>query len=342
MNKLLYIIGNGFDIHHGIRSDYQSFKEYLIEKDSALVDELELFFDSPDIWGDFENNLAYLSRERLLEYADLFLKDLDQDADDFLAADYLMALGHVHDSISACTATLRYRFHKWIRSLYLPKGHKRFMIEIEQNATFINFNYTDTLEVLYQIPNSDIAYLHGCKNDSHHDLVLGHGGDPERNFDEWFHKNKNKRRFRHNIKNKRGKYYANDGLTYLAYFLENEEKGNWITPLRYYAVDQLVGRIEEYYKISKKKFDDVLLKFQHVFLKLETIENIVVLGHSFHKVDYPYFEKILGSVSNPEKLEWHISYYSESDLVRINRFLSECKISISKINLFMLADRQVV
>ncbi|MDD4721079.1 MAG: hypothetical protein PHQ88_09555 [Bacteroides sp.] len=57
--------------------------------------------------------------------------------------------------------------------------------------------------------------------------------------------NKNRRRYRHNLKDKRGKYFPNDKLVYLAFFLKDETKGNWRNPIRYYAVDHIEHRLKE-------------------------------------------------------------------------------------------------
>lgn len=37
----LYIIGNGFDLHHGILSSYRDYRKYLLLKHSDLVREYE-------------------------------------------------------------------------------------------------------------------------------------------------------------------------------------------------------------------------------------------------------------------------------------------------------------
>ena len=46
--KSLYIIGNGFDIHHGIKSRYSDYREWLKEYDFDLYDKLCRLYDSID------------------------------------------------------------------------------------------------------------------------------------------------------------------------------------------------------------------------------------------------------------------------------------------------------
>ena len=66
-SKKLYIIGNGFDIQHGLKSRYWDFKEYLDIKDRNLVDKLEEYFGADALWSDFEETLAYLDTEQIIE-----------------------------------------------------------------------------------------------------------------------------------------------------------------------------------------------------------------------------------------------------------------------------------
>ena len=59
----LYIIGNGFDLHHGLKSRYWDFKLYLENKDKDLLEKLEEYFSSDSLWSDFEGTLEYLNTE---------------------------------------------------------------------------------------------------------------------------------------------------------------------------------------------------------------------------------------------------------------------------------------
>ncbi|TOO33607.1 AbiH family protein, partial [Vibrio parahaemolyticus] len=43
MPDTLYIIGNGFDLHHGMQTSYESFKLYLQRKHQFVFDTVEKF-----------------------------------------------------------------------------------------------------------------------------------------------------------------------------------------------------------------------------------------------------------------------------------------------------------
>ena len=106
-----------------------------------------------------------------------------------------------------------------------------------------------------------ILYIHGCRKDKLGSLVLGHNGNDGELFDRWYHKNKNRKRNRAVQKDKRGRFFLNDKLVYLAYFLEDETKGNWRLTTRYYIVQEAVERFESYYESNYK--DASLIIKQH-------------------------------------------------------------------------------
>ena len=53
-----YIIGNGFDLMHGVKSSYYAFRDSL-GKQNSLRNILESYLTPEDIWADFENALAH-------------------------------------------------------------------------------------------------------------------------------------------------------------------------------------------------------------------------------------------------------------------------------------------
>ena len=71
MTDKLYIIGNGFDLHHGLRTSYANFRDDYIKKKSSVLwnDLLDIYGDTPQNdnlwWKDFENMLGKVDYESL-------------------------------------------------------------------------------------------------------------------------------------------------------------------------------------------------------------------------------------------------------------------------------------
>jgi Bacteriophage abortive infection AbiH len=162
MSDILYIIGNGFDLHHGIPSAYSAFGRYLAERDRATAEFVaRYFYVNSDFWSEFEERLASFDSDKLVEDAAQFL--VPYSADDWSDAyhhDYQYEIGRV---VSALTETMRARFAEWVRQLPIPNpaaiGAVR--LSIDATATFLNFNYTSSLQRLYAVPDAQILHIHG-------------------------------------------------------------------------------------------------------------------------------------------------------------------------------------
>lgn len=354
----LYVIGNGFDRYHGAKSTYWDFRGYLIRHDDFALKMFELFFGPRSmmnnfksikdyllclqygralpaprntwackcLWNDFERYLGELNRERVFDFMDEELSELDEEEDGFYT-NFDALIGWVSDIVKECSVEMQYHFHRWINTVHYEKGFRKKMLLLDGNAAFLNFNYTLFLETEYGIPREQIVYIHGERRQKFGKLVLGHRAEnAEAAFDEWIHKNRNKRRYRPNLKGKNGRYFANDKLVYLAFFAEDEAKGRWRLPVRYYAADLIEERLEDYYKENVKRCGEIIDRNLEFFKSLRELQEITVLGHSLGDVDLPYFRAILDHVVAPEDLKWKFSYHTDADKCRIKRFCRQLKI----------------
>lgn len=235
---------------------------------------------------------------------------------------------------------MQYQFHRWINTIHYKKGFRKNMLYLDPNAAYLNFNYTLFLETEYNISREHILYIHGDRRQKFGSLVLGHNvEDNEVAFDEWVHKHKNRRRYRPNLKDKKGKYFANDKLVYLAFFLKDMKKGNWKNPIRYYAVDHIEERLENYYAKNIKHSNDIIDHNLGFFESLNDLKEITLLGHSLGDVDFPYFKAIVENVRNVDDLIWNFSYYSDNDIKNIRRFCRHLNIPQGKnVRHFKMSD----
>jgi len=332
----LYIIGNGFDIMHGVSSDYYNFRDF-IGRNDILRHTMEAYIRQNDVWGDIEDSLAYLDRELMLETLDDWLADFgvpDEDDDNFSAADFFAAQDIATIQVDLLTQELPKRFRKWINTLKPLNLSKPLDDIIKLDAHYITFNYTEFLETIYGVPKGNILYIHGDRRDNYKQVILGHGHDIEKVFEEWYQTNKNRKKFQPRLPGRKGYFYSNDNPVYLGYFLEDESKGNWKNQMRYDAINNTVRIIEEYYENSAKKTSEIIAGNQLYFKSLESIKRIVAIGHSLSSVDYPYFKEVINNNSNSSKMKWFISWYSADDLNRITKFVSEMQISTENVKLF--------
>ena len=65
-DDVLYVIGNGFDFHHGVKRSYNSFCHWLRRHHIELFYRLERLCRVDFLWCEFERALGYVSREEFL------------------------------------------------------------------------------------------------------------------------------------------------------------------------------------------------------------------------------------------------------------------------------------
>ena len=68
---------------------------------------------------------------------------------------------------------LQYCFEKWVEDFQLIIPAKNIVKIEKENSYFINFNYTDVLERLYEIPDNRVLHIHG-RASKHERLIFGH------------------------------------------------------------------------------------------------------------------------------------------------------------------------
>ena len=370
--KHLYVIGNGFDRYHGAESGYMSFRRYLYRRSPETVGYFDLYFgprslersfstplgwfwcmqpyeyrhneyglrypvstwSRSNLWRDFETYLSELNREKVFDLLDMQLPRVDEDDDGFSYAQFYEPLDEITNAVTSCTFEMKYHFHRWINTLHYAKGFRKKMLNLDKDAIFLNFNYTLFLESEYGIPAEQICYIHGCRKDKFGSLVLGHHSDDQQSFERWKHKNQNRRRYRHVQKDKKGRYFKNDKLAYLAFFHENDWTGNWRLPIRYYAVEAAEERLEKYYDANFKNTRRIINAHMGFFDSLSSVDEVTIIGCSLGAVDMDYYKSLRTSVKNNAK--WNFSYHSSEDQKRIGKFCKELSINSGCINTFKM------
>ncbi|ENA4203435.1 hypothetical protein ABGO32_004809, partial [Escherichia coli] len=75
----LYIIGNGFDMRHGLPTGYKHFKSYVEKNDQDLYDAIEEYIPAGDEWNELENALGEIDYELILQNSEIFLASYNTD-----------------------------------------------------------------------------------------------------------------------------------------------------------------------------------------------------------------------------------------------------------------------
>lgn len=304
-NKVLFIIGNGFDLMHGVPSNYYNFRDSM-GLHNELRNALEIYIRKEDLWADFEESLAHLDDEAMLGTVDDWMDTFDvkdEYDDDFSAADFFMAAETATAPALTIIRELPKRFKKWVCTLKPTISGNPLERIINAESTFINFNYTEFLETIYGVPKKNVWYIHGDRRNKKKELILGHA--PGAGLEE-----------DNNPSGRRSNRSRMKSQT--AYDL-HETAG-------YYLGD--------YYTSTTKKSGDVIKANKHRFENLSEVEQVVVIGHSLSAVDYPYFKEFIKHNKNAMNMRWYVSWHSMDGLRKITKFVSEMNLSNSKVEVF--------
>lgn len=282
MSKRLYIIGNGFDIAHNLPTNYNpDFKKI------AGKYENENFWKiyqsrKPDIWADFETLLGcpdFNSLEKLFDgYAPDYLSDSESDRNGIILQ--VDMNGHLMPAL--------YKFAKQAECSLKNTNRERSIERILDNEAFyITFNYTHTLEKIYDISCEHVLHVHGEVGKDN--LLMG---------------------------------YPKGKFTPEKYFYDVRQKGRG--PYAKLEIQDYIDEIEDYY--IRTAYDELLDKCKSFYKDIKVdlvnsfldkaksqIEEIIVYGHSC-EIDFDYFDAIN---KRYPKAKWlfYVASYNQQDSV---------------------------
>ena len=296
MVKSLYILGNGFDIHHGINSKYSDYHEWLEKNDNGTYEKLCAIYDTCAYkwWNNFEQSLSKVSFDYISitssENTPVYGSDGFSDADNHRAA------FQVELDMENLLNLVKLSLEKWVNGLNRANKGKLRLAD-KENSFFITFNYTRTLEEVYNIPKAQICHIHGCISEG--DLIVGHNKTSEEIYKVLKGKEK----------------LPPKGLT-------DAELEEWMECFTDDLTTQdVIDASSAYAGRMKKNVRGIIAQHQKLFETFKDVEKIYVLGFSFSPIDVPYIEEILKYIDK-EKVIWVVSSYSYSDNVAIGDFIN--------------------
>lgn len=274
----LFIIGNGFDLGHGLHTKYEDFRNYLMMKNPSVVDTLQTMFwgAQNELWSDFETNLGKLDgttiNEEIFSRRQEFNNEFDYDALDddhitrFLESEYYNPLMKLNKLVK-----------DWISTVDV--SNLDFILEyanlLNSDAEYVNFNYTLTLEKVYGIPKTHVFHIHGSVDD---EPVMGHSKEDE-----------------------------------LLESSKRDNTGNELDAMFHESFDRL---FRNFYDVSTKDTEYFLREMEYFVLPYaEDTSSITVIGHSLGRADLPYFRKL---VEMFPKVNWTFSYHNDADLCHLH------------------------
>lgn len=257
----LFIIGNGFDLHHGMRTSYDDFRTFVAVNHPREYLEIEKTFNHPprfDLWTDFEKCLEL---EAAKDPSKFYRKGMTVEEADAIVRPYKNLIEYLEVWID-----------KMEYKSIAPKDYIKEAIAPEDK--FLSFNYTFTLESLYVPEESwkDICHIHGTPGNA---IEAGHDIPPE-----------NMLPFKDHLRavgdRLEDSYIISDGAS-------KEE-----------VEDDLVKRrLDEVPTTFYKNTARLISKNDKFFNSIDKIDSINILGWSVNEIDEPYLNEILKRTDAP-------------------------------------------
>jgi hypothetical protein len=291
MLSRLVIIGNGFDLAHGLKTRYSDFMKYLCTYEAPpkvicdrficlnsvspqdhqkhhFYDAISKYIPEQDLWCSFEEALGYLDYEQIQE--DNFSWMLDYGDDNWKDSANHDFQYMIYEELAFAENISSY-FLDWISYINTNVPPIISLPEVfNQNSLFLNFNYTDTLEKVYNIPLSNILYIHGKA--LHQDkLILGH----------------------------------HDAKLFQSTFREYPEED--------FRLQEAKKIIKDYFRKTYKDTSSIISHHQAFFHSLSGVSEIYIFGHSLSEIDFEYFLEI--KKRTLQNAQWYISYHDDQKRV---------------------------
>lgn len=160
-SKVLYILGNGFDLAHKLPTSYKDFRKFC-----SFKAELERICPLESDWSNFEESLGEVNPEEAYNEATSHLSSFNYEFREVYqredAVDY---------EVLTPLRELRGEFLRWLESVSLSGACKEY--ELSSNSLYLTFNYTYLLEQVYGVSANRVCHIHGALG-SVDSLVVGH------------------------------------------------------------------------------------------------------------------------------------------------------------------------
>lgn len=319
----LNVIGNGFDLYHGLPCSYYYFGCYLINSNPSFYEQISKLYgfkfgingrSYPDFeydyavedvfWSEFEKHLGNILEDAIIDTHnyDLGLEineyDIPMDEDE-VAEDIKKAFVHwIKDSVDT------EENYKIIKA-YINKTKKNtYNLGFGKKDWFLVFNYTHVLQNIYKINDNAIEYVHGeCTGSEDDELIVGHGNDD---------------RINELIKK------IEDFESRSLYQSERTEQ------LEYECLLRFIRRLRKDIEFCMRMCNIFYNRFP------EEPEYVNVYGFSFGDVDIPYLLQIR---KRWPKSKWKFSYYSDKDKVRAHEVaINDLKLNSDEYETFEFSN----
>ena len=302
--RRLFVIGNGFDLHHDLNTGFNSFRKHLkenypeyFEVINNLILEHNPSFDSDD-WNHIEDEMVCVTE---LDYDYMLDEAISSSETDMDKASYWNDIQFNAEYFNKDLPNFKKCFDSWIDNIDVNSHNADKSIHFNKQDCFLNFNYTDTLQQLYGVDDSKVLHIHGKKG---YEKVFGHN------------------------------VYSEEPLRMSTLTQEDYDHGiedDW----RIEEAKAILNQIPVlFYKDSKT----LIGEHQTFFDSISNYDEIVFMGWALGEQDEVYMNQILAKARNDVK--YSVVYYSRDPMVKLKyqSFFESYNVKNEKVNYYTWED----
>ena len=317
----LYILGNGFDIHHNIPCRYNDFKGWLLSDRPEVYAIMTRLYgshlDSIEWWQDFENNLidfdvdgyprrvakaGYYSYKHELER--VYGHRAANDAYDNYELEFPIESQNHSNQVGFLAGFEMHQlkemlfsaFEDWVNTLELP-SKRHCLRRIDKYAQFMTFNYTRTLEEVYEIEESCVEHIHGVVG-GRGEFVIGHGTTVEQLINR-------------------------DLDSHL--FISDPDKDEGEDSARLKIYDVLEDEM-------KKPVYEIIQEKKVFFNSLSGVQKVVIIGMSYSSIDLPYLDRVFEVTG--KRVEAVLGWHSKRDKENAGKYIQNAQLANARLYKF--------
>ncbi len=348
----LVILGNGFDLYHGLHTDYTyTYREILKNDNPDLFKTVdEMFFENNEkLWRDFESRVGAFTPSFLEKFIDkrqeLIGEYYEENSNPFMYAfgpedenygDDYTAVDNAIYQVTSCKPSadnlvdedkelsdirdfLECGLRKMVLQANIDLVDRKRLLNFNNISKVVTFNFTDTVEDLYRIDSSDVLHIHGT------DCPI------------WGNVASRLTKSEDIIIDTENLYYDPPVVTEVDEFGDTQIYSYPSNVVDFKlalsmdeSVDDFIKNVGETLNEFEKALSEPELEEFLRDVSSSEIDRIFVIGHSLGEVDIPYFQLIADKF--PDAI-WKISYYVEDEA---SEFLSKAGCFLSSEGLSKL------
>lgn len=300
----LFVIGNGFDLHHKLNTGFNSFRKYLKEEYpgyfefiNSLILEHNPSFNSDD-WNHIEDEMVCVTE---LDYNYMLDEAIESSETDMDKASYWNDIQFNAEYFNRDLLNFKKCFDGWIDKIEVKSHNADNDIYFKKNDCFLNFNYTDTLHQLYDVEDSKVLHIHGKKG--------------------------SKKVFGHNV-------YSDAPLrmsTLTQEYYDHGIEDDW-------RIEEAKAILNQIPILFYKDSGTLIAEHQSFFDSISCYEEIIFMGWALGEQDEIYMNQILDKAKNNAK--FYVLYYSADPTVKhtYQIFFKSHNVKNENVNYFIWED----